>query len=245
MVWEYDLEGDALNGIVWELRHESNPPSEILRVDAQGQVTPQGNFPGASFTAPATLILNPMRMEDTGEITCTIYLKSQTVNDQVSTNIVAVDGESLRRELITFTYFWVVPCLNSDLKYVSINLTDDSHFTKDNKIWSIKYHVQISFDVLVESDSGAPMEVNAFQKCGEGQENQIGPECTKGSGNCTFETSAGCDGFTEGLVTIRATVKHPAFDEAKEATWSYNVEGFYISPVLGNLITYPTSNGSE
>ncbi|ELT94062.1 hypothetical protein CAPTEDRAFT_214035 [Capitella teleta] len=89
---------------------------------------------------------------------------------------------------------------------------------------SIDFDETIPIEVLVESISGAPMEVKAFQKCGEGQENQIGTVCTKGSGVCRFETSAGCDGFTEGLVTIRATVKHPSFDEAKEETCSYTVQ---------------------
>ncbi|ELU04175.1 hypothetical protein CAPTEDRAFT_190805 [Capitella teleta] len=208
MVWEYDLEGGDLLGIRYDHIDEKGQLSIIMNVDANGNGSPGPGFPHASFRRPATITLNPLQDSDVGEVKCTIYRSNGApVSDLVSITIVPPD----------------------DQKDVIITLKVSDKKVECGQQTIIDSDETIVVEVPVESDSGAPMEVNAFQKCGEDQENQIGTECTKGSGVCTFGTSAGCDGFTKGLVTIRATVKHPAFDEAKEDTCSYTVPDMEIS----------------
>ncbi|ELT89110.1 hypothetical protein CAPTEDRAFT_223309 [Capitella teleta] len=208
MVWEYDLGESELLALSFEHFDTDGKFSVIMNIDANGIVSSGAGFPHASFTQPATLTLKPLQDSDAGDVKCTIY---------------RTDGTSVSNS-VSVTIF-----PDNDQKDVIITLKVSDKKVECGLQTIIDSDETIVVEVPVESDSGAPIEVNAFQKCGEGQENQIGPECTKGSGNCTFETSAGCHGFTEGLVTIRATVKHPAFDEAKEDTCSYTVQDMEIS----------------
>ncbi|ELU07064.1 hypothetical protein CAPTEDRAFT_214902 [Capitella teleta] len=210
MIWNYDLVGSDLLAIFFEHLAKNGQINRILDVDADGNVSPSPDFPHASFTPRATLTLDPLRDSDEGEVICNIYTTDGgPVRDSASVTIVAAD----------------------DQKDVKITLMDSANEVVCGPQTFIDFDETITIEVPVESDSGAPMEAKAFKKCGEGQENQIGSECTKGSGVCTFETSAGCDGFTGGLVTIRGTVKHPAFDEAKEDTCSYTVQGPNFIPL--------------
>uniref|UniRef100_X2ALK7 Uncharacterized protein n=1 Tax=Capitella teleta TaxID=283909 RepID=X2ALK7_CAPTE len=168
---------------------------------------------------PATLTLDKLRDTDEGEIRCTIYRTSEVpMRDSVSLNIVPVDDQ------IKFK--------------ITLKVSDNE--VEYGQQTFIDFDEIITIEVPVESNSGAPMEVNAFKKCEEGDETPIGTKCIKESDVCRFETSAGCVGFTEGLVTIRATVQHPALDEAKELTCSYIVQD---SEDGGSSVGDPLSGG--
>ncbi|ELT98015.1 hypothetical protein CAPTEDRAFT_204561 [Capitella teleta] len=204
IAWNYDLGGNDLALISWEHLDASGLRSLILSVDPDGAVIHGKDFPHATFAAPATLTLNPMRATDEGDVICSIFTTNgDRMSDSVPVIIVPPDDQKEFETTIKIADI-EIEC--------GIRISIDSDET-------------IMIEVPVESNSGAPMEVNTFQKCGGGLDYNIGTEITKGSGICTFETFAACDGFKEGLVTIKATVKHPAFVDAKEDTCSYILAG--------------------
>jgi hypothetical protein len=221
-----------LLGIRFEHIDTEGQFSIIMDVDADGNYLRAADFPNAFFTAPATLTLDKLRDRDEGEVRCTIYTTSGgPMSDSVSLNIVPivpVDGEFNEFTRHNFEYICNRTLFISDQIKFKITLKVSDNEVECGQQTFIDFDEIITIEVSVESNSGAPMEVNAFKKCEEGDETPIGTKCIKESDVCRFETSAGCVGFTKGLVTIRATVQHPALDEAKELTCSYIVQGEFV-----------------
>ncbi|ELU07521.1 hypothetical protein CAPTEDRAFT_198458 [Capitella teleta] len=93
MVWEYETEGRDLGFIQWD--HSKNGSLiRILRVTADGTVTPGNEFSHASFTPPATITLDPLEATDAGNVICSIFLLDATLmGDTAIVTIVELDGK--------------------------------------------------------------------------------------------------------------------------------------------------------